>query len=115
MRQRALILIAAVTLCTSVTAQHAYFPTTLSLVKSYDITNINKPTIHYTAHSIQQGNEQQIHAGSTLPPRLNFDLKHQLGNDIQHLKLEQKNQQWQGIFQGLMQGVRSNNQPGNRL
>lgn len=116
MRQQALILIAAVALCTSAMAQHAYFPSTLSIVKSYDIANINKAAMHTAAHSNQQVSGMQIHPSLAVPPRLNLpDLKSQLGNDIKHLKLEQRNQQWQGMFQGFMQGVRSNNQPGNRL
>ena len=117
MRQRALILIAAVTLCTSATAQHVYFPRTLILVKSYDISNINKQrVIHHTANSNTEDRSIEMRPTYPLSPQLDFsDLKNHLGNDIRHLKLEQRNQQWQGLFQGMMQNVKQPNTINNKL
>jgi hypothetical protein len=116
MRQQALLLCAAVTLCLSAAGQHAYVPQHLSFAKSCDIANINKPAIHHMNN--EQAKDKSILPGShfRLAPQLNLaDLHQQLGNDIQHLKVEKRNEQWRGTFQGVMQGARSNNQAGNKL
>jgi hypothetical protein len=112
MRQHAFLLLAAVSVTCSATAQQTHFIPKLSIVKTCDLENINKPFAHYSSTSPKKYMLKQVSPSYQLKPGLNFPtLQHQLGADMQYLKIEKRNQGWQDIFQGLMQGLSTKGKP----
>jgi hypothetical protein len=102
MRQQAFLFFAAVSISLAASAQQIrYFPT-LKLVR-YDFTNLNKP---YAAAGKHSETVKPLPAFHPIPPRLDFTgLQKQLNQDVQFLKMEKKNEQLQGLFQGMTQGA----------
>ena len=113
MRRQALLLVAAVSLYFSTTAQQAHFFPKLSLVKTYDVANLNKTFGYSTAISKEKLKPSSTLIYAPLSPQLKFkDLHQQLGSDIRYLKIEKRNKDVQDIFQGLMQGATNKGKPG---
>jgi hypothetical protein len=100
MRQRALTLIAALSVSIAASAQQTrYFPT-LKLVR-HDYTNLNKS---YAATGKKTETVKPLPAFHPVPAHLDFKGLHkQLNQDLQFLKMEKRNEQWQGLFQGMTQ------------
>ena len=106
MRQRALILIAAVSILQSATAQERHVFPNLSLVKTYNLAEINKTAAFSKATNSEHGNVTFHHIKYPLQPRAQFpDLQKQLDSDIRFLRIEKRNQVFQGLFQAGMQGA----------
>jgi len=112
MRQHAFLLLAAVSVTCSAAAQQTHFIPKLSIAKTCDLENINKPFAHYPSASPKKYMVKQVSPSYQLKPGLNFPtLQHQLGTDMQYLKIDKRNQGWQDLFQGLMQGVSNKGKP----
>jgi len=106
MRQRALILIAAVSILQSATAQERHVFPNLSLVRTYNPAAINKTAAFSKTPGTDHVNLSFHHIQYPLQPRAQFpDLQKRLDSDIRFLRIEKRNQVFQGLFQAGMQGA----------
>jgi hypothetical protein len=113
MRQRALIFIAAVSILQSATAQERHVFPNLNLVRSYNPAEINKSSAFSKASNTEHVNFSFHHIQYPSQPRPQFpDLQKQLDTDIRFLRIEKRNQVFQGLFQSGMQEA-INKKPGN--
>ena len=112
MRQQAFLLVAAVSLFYSTTAQQTHFFPKLSLVRTYDVSNFNKSIPTSYVSQGKEKNKPAVHHYQIAPQLQIKTLHQQLGSDLRYLKMEQRNQTMQGIFQGLMQGAVYKGKPG---
>ena len=106
MKQQALILIAAVSILQSATAQERHVFPNLNLVRTYNPAAINKAAAFSKATTTEHANLNFHHVQYLLQSRTQFpDLQKQLDNDIRFLRIEKRNQVFQGLFQSGMQGA----------
>ena len=107
MRQRALIFIAAVSILQSATAQERHVFPNLTLVRSYNPAQINKYSSFPKADNTKQVNLSFHHIQYPLQPHPQFpDLQKQLDSDIRFLRIEKRNQVYEGLFQtGMQQAI----------
>jgi len=113
MGRQALLLVAAVSLYFSTTAQQTHFFPKLSLVKTYDVANLNKTFGYTSAISKEKLEPSSTLIYAPLSPQLKLkDLHQQLGSDLRYLRIEKRNKEFQGAFQGLMQGATNKGKPG---
>ena len=113
MGRQALLLVAAVSLYFSTTAQQTHFFPKLSLVKTYDVANLNKSFGYTSAISKEKLKPSSTLIYAPLSPQLKLkDLHQQLGSDLRYLRIEKRNKEFQDMFQGLMQGGTNKGRPG---
>ena len=113
MKRQALILIAAVSLLQTASAQERNFFPKLTFVRSYDVKNINKALNHSDHVQTERFRFDQLPLQHQLPPRPDFmNLQTQLLIEVRYMKMQNRREDLQGIFQGVMHGVMYKNRAG---